>query len=633
MDYYSVTGMRCAGCVAKVEKAVKELEGVSEVSVSLLTNSMSVKGKVKASDVISAVEKAGFKAAGMKGGLPVFDEETRKEINDMRNRIIVSGIILIVLMYVSMGEMLNIPLPSVLSLKQAPGVTVNGIIQLLLSAVVLVIHNRFFVSGIKGVLHKAPNMDTLVSLGSGISFLYSIYSLIAKTAGKPGEIHMYFDSAAMILVLISIGKLLEAIAKGKTTDALRSLALHSPKKAVIVTYAEDGSEILTDTEIDKVKPGDVFLLRPGVLIPTDAVVVSGESTVNESVLTGESVPVEKKPGDAVSAATINTKGMLRCRATRVGEDTSYAKIVRLVRDTTASKAPIARVADKVAAVFVPVVILIAVLTFIIWLLVGEEFTDALIHGISVLVVSCPCALGLATPVAIVVGSGMGAKNGILFKNAAALEMMGRVEIAVFDKTGTLTKGDPYGDANLANTIREDAETAVSSLKKMNIRTVMLSGDKKAIADDIGNKVGINEIVSEVLPEEKLGKINELKTLGKVMMVGDGINDGPALTAADIGVAIGEGTDVSIDAASVVLMKSELKDVIAAVRLGKITLRAIRQNLFWAFLYNIIGIPLAAGVWEPVFGVSLTPMFGAAMMSISSFIVVMNALRIKLKKIY
>lgn len=629
MDYYSVTGMRCAGCVAKVEKAVKETEGVTEVAVSLLTNSMTVKGKAKPGDVITAVEKAGFKAEKLKGAVSNYDEAEKKEIEGYKKSLIASAIVLIVLMAISMGHMINLPFTKWTVEKPF----LCGIVQAALSLAVIIINNRFFVNGVKGIMHLAPNMDTLVAMGSGISYLYSLYKLVMCGAGLETNPGYYFDSAAMILVLISIGKLLEAIAKGKTTDALKSLIKHSPKKAVVVTKNEAGEEVLTDTEIDKVNVGDILLIRMGVLIPADGVVVSGESTVNESILTGESVPVQKTTGDKVSAATINNAGMLRVRVTEVGDDTSYAKIVRLVRDTSASKAPIARTADKVAAIFVPAVMAIAVLTFVVWMLVGAGLTEALIHGISVLVVSCPCALGLATPVAIVVGSGIGAKNGILFKNAAALEMMGRINTVVFDKTGTITKGDPNGDAALANTIRDDAKDSIEKLKKMGLKVVMLSGDKKAIADDIGSKAGIEEIISEVLPEGKLDKVNELKKTGKVMMVGDGINDGPALMTADVGAAIGEGTDVSIDAASVVLMKSELMDVPAAVKLGRITLRSIRQNLFWAFIYNIIGIPLAAGVWEPLFGISLTPMFGAAMMSISSFIVVMNALRIKLKKIY
>ena len=752
MKQYTVTGMSCAACSSRVEKAVSKVPGVTACSVSLLTNSMGVEGEVPPETVIHAVEDAGY-GASLKGQGAAAQAQSASEAEDalkdretpvLKHRLIASLGFLAVLMYMSMGHMMwGWPLPHFMDGNHVA----MGLLQLLLAGIIMVINQKFFISGFKGLLHRAPNMDTLVALGSGASFIYSTYALFAMTDAQlkgndtavMSYMHeFYFESAAMILALITVGKMLEARSKGKTTDALKSLMKLAPKTAVII---RDGVE--KKVPIEEVKKGDVFVVRPGENIPVDGVVLEGASAVNEAALTGESIPVDKAQGDPVSAATVNQSGYLRCEATRVGEDTSLSQIIRMVSDAAATKAPIAKIADRVSGVFVPAVITIAVVTTIIWLLAGQTFGFALARGISVLVISCPCALGLATPVAIMVGNGMGAKNGILFKTAVSLEETGKMDIVALDKTGTITSGEPRvtdvipsggvtekelvslalslekksehplakavllyakeqqvdapeaadfqalpgnglsgtlngaslaggsfsyisghttvsaqeqasferlasegktplcfmkngrlaGMIAVADVIKEDSPQAVKELQNMGIRVVMLTGDNERTARAIGAQAGVDEVIAGVLPDGKESVIRSLKEQGKVAMVGDGINDAPALTRADIGIAIGAGTDIAIDAADVVLMKSRLSDVPAAIRLSRATLRNIHENLFWAFFYNVVGIPLAAGLWYPIFGWKLNPMFGAAAMSLSSFCVVTNALRLNLFKMH
>ena len=752
MKQYTVTGMSCAACSSRVEKAVSKVPGVTACSVSLLTNSMGVEGDVPPETVIHAVEDAGY-GASLKGQGTAAQAQSASEAEDalkdretpvLKHRLIASLGFLAVLMYMSMGHMMwGWPLPHFMDGNHVA----IGLLQLLLAGIIMVINQKFFISGFKGLLHRAPNMDTLVALGSGASFIYSTYALFAMTDAQlkgndtavMSYMHeFYFESAAMILALITVGKMLEARSKGKTTDALKGLMKLAPKTAVII---RDGVE--TKVPIEEVKKGDVFVVRPGENIPVDGVVLEGTSAVNEAALTGESIPVDKAQGDPVSAATVNQSGYLRCEATRVGEDTSLSQIIRMVSDAAATKAPIAKIADRVSGVFVPAVIMIAVVTTISWLLAGQTFGFALARGISVLVISCPCALGLATPVAIMVGNGMGAKNGILFKTAVSLEETGKMDIVALDKTGTITSGEPRvtdvipsggvtekelvslalslekksehplakavllyakeqqidapeaadfqalpgnglsgtldgaslaggsfsyisghttvsaqeqasferlasegktplcfmkngrlaGMIAVADVIKEDSPQAVKELQNMGIRVVMLTGDNERTARAIGAQAGVDEVIAGVLPDGKESVIRSLKEQGKVAMVGDGINDAPALTRADIGIAIGAGTDIAIDAADVVLMKSRLSDVPAAIRLSRATLRNIHENLFWAFFYNVVGIPLAAGLWYPIFGWKLNPMFGAAAMSLSSFCVVTNALRLNLFKMH
>ena len=750
MDKFSVTGMSCAACSAHVEKAVAKVPGVTSVTVSLLTNSMNVEGTAAPSDIIQAVTQAGY-GASLQGGeqntsAPVFDEEALKdhETPKLRKRLIASVVILIPLMYVSMGHMMwNWPLPSFM----AGNHVAMGLYQMLLTILVMIINQKFFVSGFTSLLHKSPNMDTLVALGSGASFAYSTYALFAMT-GAQMRMDMeavmqymdefYFESAAMILTLITVGKMLEAYSKGKTTNALKSLMQLAPKKATIL---RDGEEV--SVPVEQVQIGDIFVVRPGESVPVDGVIIEGNSALNESALTGESIPVDKVAGDNVSAATLNQSGFLKCRAIRVGNDTTLSQIIQMVSDAAATKAPIAKVADKVSGVFVPAVISIAIVTVIVWLLVGVDFGFALARGISVLVISCPCALGLATPVAIMVGNGVGAKNGVLFKTAVSLEETGKVDIVALDKTGTITQGEPkvtdiipgegitkdtlvqtalalelksehplakaivaYGEEQqitvsaadefqampgnglsgsvsgqqvfggnlkfisgettisenmqrqaeelakqgktplffateeklfgiiaVADVIKEDSPQAISQLQNMGIEVVMLTGDNERTAETIGAQAGVDRVIAGVLPDGKERVIRELQQRGKVAMVGDGINDAPALTRADMGIAIGAGADVALDAADVVLVKSSLSDVPAAIRLSRAVLRNIHENLFWAFIYNVIGIPIAAGVWYHWFGLKLNPMFGAAAMSLSSFCVVTNALRLNFVKVY
>ena len=750
MEQYTVTGMSCAACSARVEKAVSAVPGVTSCSVSLLTNSMGVEGSATPDAVISAVQAAGY-GASLKGAaqsVPSIAEQedalADHETPVLKRRLIASLGFLIVLMYFSMGHMMwGWPLPSFFDGNHVA----MGLIQMLLTIAVMVINQKFFINGFKSLFHGAPNMDTLVALGATASFGYSTYALFAMTgaqvrgdaAAVMSYMHeFYFESAAMILALITVGKMLEARSKGKTTDALKGLMKLAPQTA---TLLRNGQEVTVP--IAQVKRGDVFVVRPGENIPVDGVILEGESAVNESALTGESIPVDKAVGDSVSAATTNQSGFLRCEATRVGEDTTLSQIIKMVSDAAATKAPIAKVADKVSGVFVPTVITIAVITTAVWLLCGKPIGFALARGISVLVISCPCALGLATPVAIMVGNGLGAKNGILFKTAVSLEETGKTEIVALDKTGTITKGEPRvtdvlpadgltesallalaaaleqrsehplaravmlraeedklsvsevsdfralpgngltatlndeellggslsfistkadvpqalrdkaealaeegktpllfarggklaGVIAVADVIKEDSPAAITALRNMGIHVVMLTGDNEKTARAIGRQAGVDEVIAGVLPEGKESVIRRLQKQGKVAMVGDGINDAPALTRADIGIAIGAGTDVAIDAADVVLMKSQLSDVPAAIRLSRATLRNIHENLFWAFFYNVIGIPLAAGVWIPIFGWTLNPMFGAAAMSLSSFCVVSNALRLNLFKLH
>ena len=743
MEQYTVTGMSCAACSARVEKAVKAVPGVTSCSVSLLTNSMGVEGTASASAIVRAVQEAGYgaspKATAAETPSAELDALADHETPRLKKRLIASLVFLAVLMYFSMGHMMwGWPLPHWFDGNHVA----MGLVQLLLAGIVMVINQKFFISGFKGLLHRAPNMDTLVALGSSASFLWSTYALFAMTRAQVDGndalvmhymMELYFESAAMILTLITVGKMLEARSKGKTTDALKSLMKLAPQTA---TLLREGAEVTVP--IAQVKKDDLFVVRPGENIPVDGLVLEGSSAVNESALTGESIPVDKAAGDKVSAATTNQSGFLKCEATRVGEDTTLAQIIRMVSDAAATKAPIAKIADTVSGFFVPAVISISVLTTLVWLLLGREFGYALARGISVLVISCPCALGLATPVAIMVGNGLGARNGILFKTAASLEAAGRTQIVALDKTGTITSGEPrvtdilpaegvseselltlaasleqksehplakavlayaetetiacpdvtdfaalpgnglsarldgmeiyggnaefiatkasvpaelqaeaarlaaegktplfFGGAGrlmgviaVADTLKEDSPRAIRELQNMGIRVVMLTGDNQRTADAIGRQAGVDEVIAGVLPDGKEAVIRRLQESGKVAMVGDGINDAPALTRADTGIAIGAGTDVAIDAADVVLMNSRLSDVPAAIRLSRATLRNIHENLFWAFIYNIIGIPLAAGVFIP-FGLTLNPMFGAAAMSLSSFCVVSNALRLNL----
>ena len=750
MEQYNVTGMSCAACSSRVEKAVSRVPGVTSCSVSLLTNSMGVEGNASSHDIIQAVEQAGY-GASLKGAgkEQVSMSEAEEALADhetpvLRRRLIASVGFLLVLMYFSMGHMMwGWPLPAWFNDNHIA----MGLVQMLLAGIIMVINQKFFISGFKSLWHRAPNMDTLVALGSMASFVWSVYALFAMTRAQvDGDsaavmnymMEFYFESAAMILTLITVGKMLEARSKGKTTDALKSLMKLAPKTAVVLRNGQE-----TTVPIEQVHKGDLFVVRPGESIPVDGVIVEGDSAVNESSLTGESIPVDKSAGDLVSAATVNQSGFIKCEATRVGEDTTLSQIIKMVSDAAATKAPIAKIADRVSGVFVPTVITIAIITTLIWLLTGHEFGYSLARGISVLVISCPCALGLATPVAIMVGNGMGARNGILFKTAVSLEEAGKVQIVALDKTGTITSGQPevtdllpaddiseqellslalalekksehplagavlkyaaerqltapevsdfhalpgnglcavlnnetliggsmkfvssqvtvpaallqkseklamegktplifarnqklVGIIAVADVIKEDSPQAIRELQNMGIRVVMLTGDNERTARAIGKQAGVDDVIAGVLPDGKESVIRSLKEQGRVAMVGDGINDAPALTRADIGIAIGAGTDIAIDAADIVLMKSRLSDVPAAVRLSRATLRNIHENLFWAFFYNIIGIPLAAGVWIPVFGWTLNPMFGAAAMSLSSFCVVTNALRLNLFKIH
>ena len=753
MEQYIVTGMSCAACSSRVEKAVSKVPGVTSCSVSLLTNSMGVEGTASEQDIIKAVADAGYGASKKGEGAVKTQSSAASAGEDMlkdretpvlKRRLIASVGFLIVLMYFSMGHMMwGWPVPGFMKDNHV----MMGLLQMLLTIAVMVINQKFFINGFKGLIHRAPNMDTLVALGSGASFAYSTYALFAMTdAQVRGDMDavmsymhdFYFESAAMILALITVGKMLEARSKGKTTDALKGLMKLAPKTAVVI---RDGKEV--QVSIEQVQKGDLFVVKPGENIPVDGEVIEGNSAVNESALTGESIPVDKAAGDKVSAATVNQSGYLKCRATRVGEDTTLSQIIQMVSDAAATKAPIAKIADRVSGVFVPAVITIAVITTIVWLIAGQSIGFALSRGIAVLVISCPCALGLATPVAIMVGNGMGAKHGIMFKTAVSLEETGKMEIVALDKTGTITSGEPemtdiipaagvaedtllkyayalenksehplarailekakeenagieevtefqalpgngltavldghtlYGGNHtfisskvnvgadiqrqaerlaeegktplffgneerllgviaVADVIKEDSPRAIKELQNMGIHVVMLTGDNERTAKAIGKQAGVDEVIAGVLPEGKEQVIRRLKAKGKVAMVGDGINDAPALTRADMGIAIGAGTDVAIDAADVVLMKSRLSDVPAAIRMSRATLRNIHENLFWAFFYNIIGIPLAAGVWYPLFGWKLNPMFGAAAMSLSSFCVVSNALRLNLFKMY
>ncbi|WP_302193130.1 heavy metal translocating P-type ATPase [uncultured Ruminococcus sp.] len=740
MKKFNVTGMSCAACSSRVEKAVSKVEGVQSCSVSLLTNSMGVEGSASDESIIAAVEKAGYGASvagAEKKQSAETDQLKDKDTPVLMHRLIASVGFLVVLMYISMGHMMwGWPLPAFF----ADNHIAMGLVQLLLCVIIMVINQKFFINGFKGLIHRSPNMDTLVALGSGASFVYSVYALFAMTDAQVkgnAELVMsymhefYFESAAMILTLITVGKMLEAHSKGKTTNALKALLNLAPKKATLLI---DGKE--TEVTVDKVKKGDVFVVRPGESIPVDAEITDGSTAVDESALTGESIPVDKTVGDSVSAGTINKSGFIKCSATAVGEDTALSQIIKMVSDAAATKAPVAKIADKVSGVFVPAVIVIALITIAVWLLCGQTVGYALARGISVLVISCPCALGLATPVAIMVGNGMGARKGILFKTAASLEEAGKTQIAVLDKTGTITKGEPkvtdiipfeitenellkyaysieaksehplakaiivkaeelslnpyevtdfkaesgsglsaeyngekiiggskkyisslinisndissradslseegktplffmkgdklLGIIAVADVIKDESPQAVKELQNMGIKVVMLTGDNERTAKAVGKLAGVDEVIAGVLPDGKEKVVAELKKQGKVLMVGDGINDAPALTRADIGMAIGSGTDIAIDAADVVFMKSKLTDVPAAVRLSRKTLRNIHENLFWAFIYNVIGIPLAAGVWIPLLGWQLNPMFGAAAMSLSSFCVVTNALRL------
>ena len=741
MKKYNVTGMSCAACSARVEKAVSEVEGVKSCSVNLLTNSMLVEGNATDECIISAVENAGYGATAF--GAEKGQNSEKEQLNDnatplLMKRMIASVGFLAVLMYVSMGHMMwGFPLPDFLSDNHIA----MGLVQLLLCTIIMVINQKFFINGIKGIIHRSPNMDTLVAIGSGASYIYSVYALFAMTdAQLKGNSQLvmsymhefYFESAAMILTLITVGKMLEAYSKGKTTNAIKSLLALAPKTATLLI---DGSE--TVVTVDKVKKGDVFVVRPGESIPVDAQIIDGNTSVDESALTGESIPVDKSVGDAVSAGTMNKSGFIKCRATAVGEDTALSQIIQMVSDAAATKAPVAKIADKVSGVFVPVVIVIAAITVAVWLVCGQTVGFALARGISVLVISCPCALGLATPVAVMVGNGMGARKGILFKNATSLEQTGKTEIAVLDKTGTITKGEPrvtdiipvgnimendllqiaysveiksehplakaiiaraeeegikpyevvnfkaesgnglsaeyngkriiggskkyissfvsipddisqkadrlsqegktplfflradilLGIIAVSDVIKDESPKAVKELQNMGIKVVMLTGDNERTAQAVGRLAGVDEVIAGVMPDGKEKVITQMKKNGRVLMVGDGINDAPALTSADVGMAIGSGTDIAIDAADVVLMNSRLTDVPSAIRLSRKTLQNIHENLFWAFIYNVVGIPLAAGVWIPLFGWQLSPMFGAAAMSLSSFCVVANALRL------
>ena len=748
MERYSIKGMSCASCVARVEKAVSKLEGVSSCSVNLLTNSMVVEGSASSREIIKAVEDAGYGASlrensskeNTENNDPLEDRETPV----LKKRLIASLVFLFVLMYISMGHMMfGFPLPQIM----AENHIAMGLAQLLLTVMIMVINQKFFISGFKGLIHKSPNMDTLVALGAGAAFVYSTYALFEMTnAQLLGDMksvmaymdEFYFESTGMILTLITLGKMLEARSKGRTTDALKGLMKLSPKTATVIRNGEE-----TTIPVEDVAINDVFVVRPGENIPVDGVIIEGDSTVNESALTGESIPVDKSENHKVSAGTINVSGFLRCKATRVGQDTTLSQIIKMVSDASATKAPVAKVADKISGIFVPVVIAIAIITIAVWLLCGAEFGYALARGISVLVISCPCALGLATPVAIMVGNGVGAKQGVLFKTAQSLEIAGKSQFVLLDKTGTITKGEPavtdvipteeysfaellsfayslenksehplakaiisYGKENdislkevndfsaevgngvrgklngkelvggsykyistiikidsvfvkvgeklsnqgktplyfvydnslvgiiaVADTIKEESHRAIKELQNMGIKVIMVTGDNEKTANAIGKQAGVDKVVAGVLPEGKVRIVAQYKKKGKVMMVGDGINDAPALTTADTGVAIGAGTDIAVDSADVVLMRSQLTDVPATIRLSRRTLRNIHENLFWAFIYNIVGIPLATGLWIPVFGWSLSPMFGALAMSLSSFCVVTNALRLNFVDIH
>ena len=748
MERYSIKGMSCASCVARVEKAVSKLEGVSSCSVNLLTNSMVVEGSASSREIIKAVEDAGYGASlrensskeNTENNDPLEDRETPV----LKKRLIASLVFLFVLMYISMGHMMfGFPLPQIM----AENHIAMGLAQLLLTVMIMVINQKFFISGFKGLIHKSPNMDTLVALGAGAAFVYSTYALFEMTnAQLLGDMksvmaymdEFYFESTGMILTLITLGKMLEARSKGRTTDALKGLMKLSPKTANVIRNGEE-----TTIPVEDVAINDVFVVRPGENIPVDGVIIEGDSTVNESALTGESIPVDKSENHKVSAGTINVSGFLRCKATRVGQDTTLSQIIKMVSDASATKAPVAKVADKISGIFVPVVIAIAIITIAVWLLCGAEFGYALARGISVLVISCPCALGLATPVAIMVGNGVGAKQGVLFKTAQSLEIAGKSQFVLLDKTGTITKGEPavtdvipteeysfaellsfayslenksehplakaiisYGKENdislkevndfsaevgngvrgklngkelvggsykyistiikidsvfvkvgeklsnqgktplyfvydnslvgiiaVADIIKEESQRAIKELQNMGIKVIMVTGDNEKTANAIGKQAGVDKVVAGVLPEGKVRIVEQYKKKGKVMMVGDGINDAPALTTADTGVAIGAGTDIAVDSADVVLMRSQLTDVPATIRLSRRTLRNIHENLFWAFIYNIIGIPLATGLWIPVFGWSLSPMFGALAMSLSSFCVVTNALRLNFVDIH
>lgn len=752
MKQYQVTGMSCAACVSRVEKAVNKVEGVETCSVSLLTNSMGVTGNAKDADIIKAVETAGYQASlkddsrmeSMNNKAAMADSLEDHETPVLIKRLCASVVILLVLMYFSMGHMMfDWPIPHLFH----KNVVALGIFEMLLAGIIMVINQKFFISGFTSAMHLSPNMDTLVAMGSGVSFLYSVWALFEECMVQTNEGIMhssmekdvfYFETAATIVTLITVGKMLEARSKGKTTDALKGLMKLAPQNA---TVERDGKELLIP--IEQVVVGDIFLVKPGENIPVDGIVLSGESAVNESALTGESIPVDKEAGDRVSAASMNQSGFLRCQATRVGKDTTLSQIIQMVSDAAATKAPIAKIADKVSGVFVPVVLLIAFITFLVWLFLGESFGNALSYGIAVLVISCPCSLGLATPVAIMVGNGMGAKHGILYKTSAALEECGRLQIVALDKTGTITMGEPrvtdihvfaakdenellkiayslesksehplakaiiveaeekgisakevdafkilsgsglqgivdgktYFGGNMkfisahskveqtvenqvkalatqgkttllfaneehvlgliavADAMKTDSEAAIKELKNMGIHVVMLTGDHKLTADVIGKQAGVSQVISDVLPNEKAAVVAKLQEMGKVAMVGDGINDAPALTNADVGIAIGAGTDIAIDAADVVLMNSKLTDVAAAIRMSRATLRNIHENLFWAFIYNVIGIPVAAGVFYGLLGIRLNPMLGALAMSLSSFCVVTNALRLNAVKMY
>ena len=738
MKNFDISGMSCAACSSRVEKAVSAAEGVTSCSVNLLTNSMIVEGTATDEEIIAAVENAGY-GASVKGDKKQNENDTLKdtETPHLKKRLFASLGFLIILMYISMGHMMwGFPLPSAL----AENHLALSLLQMILAAIIMIINQKFFINGFKGIINKSPNMDTLVALGSGASFVWSVYSVFRMTATHDtGELihNLYFESAAMILTLITVGKMLEARSKGKTTDALKSLISLAPKTATVIRNGKEST-----VPVSQVQKGDIFIVKSGESIPVDGIITDGTAAVDESALTGESIPADKTAGDSVSAATICKSGYIKCSATRVGEDTTLSQIIKTVSDAAASKAPIAKTADKVSGVFVPAVITIAIITVIIWLIAGKDFAFALARGISVLVISCPCALGLATPIAIMVGSGKGAKNGILFKNAESLEQAGKVKVVALDKTGTITKGEPAvtdivtedmsenellrlaysleiksehplakavknraeelgitadetsdfevfagnglsarienseiiggnlkfitekaevsdkikksadflsesgktplvftkdgktaGIIAVADMIKDDSAEAINELKNMGIKVVMLTGDNQKTADTIGKTAGVDEVFAGILPNGKEKVIQSLRKHGKVAMVGDGINDAPALTAADTGIAIGAGSDIAIESADIVLMKSRLSDVAAAIRLSKATLRNIKENLFWAFIYNIIGIPLAAGAFIGVFGWELNPMFGAAAMSISSFCVVSNALRLNLAKIY
>ena len=625
MTKYDITGMKCAGCSARVESAVKKIPGVTMVSVNLLTNSMIAEGKFSDKEIFTAVEKLGF-GIKLSEGDDIINATHDEE--KLLNIFIVSAVLLIIQMFLSMGvSMLNFPFPSFLTDD------IIWIIVALLSLTILILNRRFFISGFKGLVHGAPNMDTLVAMGSFVSFIYSAYHLVMFIAfDQLSYENFFFDSASMILVLITIGKILEAKTKGKTTNAIKSLISLTPDKALI---EKDGKTI--EIPVKEIMLGDIVIVKPGNIIPVDCEIISGETKINESMLTGESELVNKTIGDEISAGTINMTAEIKCKAIRIGRDTTLAKIIKLVSDTTASKAPISRIADKVSRIFVPVVIGLAVLTFVIWMLIGKDVGFSVLRAISVLVVSCPCSLGLATPVAIMVANGIAARNGILFKTSEALENAGKTNIICLDKTGTITKGIvSYDGDNVIVTedeIRSDSKDAVLRLKSMGIKTYMLTGDKYEVAKRIADSAQIEKFISDIKPDGKAEEIAKLKNLGKVAMVGDGINDAPALTIADTSIAIGAGSDIATQSAEIVLMKNTLIDAVAAIKLSKLTIRNIKQNLFWAFCYNIIGIPLAAGVFIGLFGWTLTPIFSALCMSISSIIVVTNALRLNLKNIY